>query len=176
MSQLIDAKFTFFFASLLYNNKYSEEYVVKLIEDRFGKAIILRSNYFPMKEYYSKEMGDVNSLSRLLILVPNFYDRRNLVKDKIWSDEVEKNHSDKNLRNINIDVGYQSLEQIVLATGKQFTHRIYLDHGVYTDLNLIFEGSSYKPLNWTYPDYAHSDFINFFNWSRLLLLNNLNNS
>jgi hypothetical protein len=43
---------------------------------------------------------------------------------------------------------------LILATGKQYSHRPYLRDGVYADVTLIFRDGSYNPLEWTYPDYA----------------------
>lgn len=174
MSTLIESKETLFFASVLFHQDLSEEFCINKLESKYGPGIVFRNLYYPMKNYYSKEMGPSEELFRFLFLSPNLYDRRNIVTDKLWADSVEKEFSILNKRKINIDVGFQSLEQIVLATGKQFTHRIYLDRGVYLDLNLIYESDSYKSLSWTYPDYAHNEFIQFFNWSRNLLLKKLN--
>lgn len=170
MSTLIEAKATFSFASVLFHQDISEEFCLNLLTTKFGNGLIFRNQYFPMKNYYSKEMGDADQLSRFLFLSPRLYDRRLIVEDKLWADSIEQQYSIEGKRRINLDVGFQSLEQVVLATGKPFTHRIYLDRGVYLDLNLIYENDSYKTLSWTYPDYAHNEFIQFFNWTRSLLL------
>ncbi|MFW6216734.1 MAG: DUF4416 family protein, partial [Desulfohalobiaceae bacterium] len=61
--------------------------------------------------------------------------------------------SDAN-RLFNLDPGYLTLEQLVLATGKNFTHRIYLDQGVFADLTLVYSKAGWQTLPWTYPDYA----------------------
>ena len=61
-----------------------------------------------------------------------------------------------------------------LATGKNFVHRIYLDKGVFSDLNLTFKGKSFIPLPWTYPDYKNLEVIEIFNWMRTYLLIQLN--
>ena len=42
----------------------------------------------------------------------------------------------------------------MLATGKNFSHRIYLDGGIYADLTLVYTGGGFQTLPWTYPDYA----------------------
>jgi hypothetical protein len=174
MSLLVEAKETFAFASILYNNQFfTKENCIDLFSNKFGDPIIFEHDFFPMKNYYDKEMGNADLLKRLILVSPKLYNRKNLVTDKLWSTEFENNRALENKRTINIDVGYLSLENLVLATGKQFVHRIYLDHGVYADLNLIFEGTSYKVLSWTYPDYAHQDFIEFFNWVRIVLLKKL---
>jgi hypothetical protein len=57
-------------------------------------------------------------------------------------------------REANIDPGYLLLERLVLATGKNFSHRIYVGRGIYADLTLIYQRGAYRALPWTYPDYA----------------------
>ena len=42
----------------------------------------------------------------------------------------------------------------MLATGKNFSHRIYLRRGIYADLTLIYRQGRFESLPWTYPDYA----------------------
>jgi hypothetical protein len=64
---------------------------------------------------------------------------------------------------INIDPGYIALERLVLATGKNYTHRIYLSHGIYADLTLIFHGKSFKAIEWTYRDYGDPVTIEYLN-------------
>ena len=57
----------------------------------------------------------------------------------------------------NLDPGYVARERLVLATGKNFTHRIYLDQGIYGDLTLIFGRGNWQPLPWSFPDYAQGE-------------------
>jgi hypothetical protein len=98
-----------------------------------------------------------------------------MVGHKLWADQWEKSlMSQSQFRPLNLDIGLLTLENMTLATGKNFSHRIYLGEGVYSDLNLVFESKSFKTLPWTYPDYAHPDFINFFNWVRGMLLRKYN--
>ena len=54
----------------------------------------------------------------------------------------------------NLDPGYVARERLVLATGKNFSHRIYLDHGIYGDLTLIYSQGTFQTQPWTFPDYA----------------------
>ena len=55
-------------------------------------------------------------------------------------------------RRINLDPGYLTLSQLVLATTKSRSHRIYLADGIFADLHLHYQGESSHPLAWTYPD------------------------
>jgi len=66
-------------------------------------------------------------------------------------------------RRINIDPGYMSLERLILATGKNYIHRVYLTKGVYADLTLIFKRGGFRPLEWTYRDYSDPEMIECFN-------------
>ena len=57
-------------------------------------------------------------------------------------------------RRVNIDPGYMARSRFVLATGKDFAHRIYLNRGIYADLTLIYARNGFQRLPWTYPDYG----------------------
>lgn len=172
MSDLILPAPGLFFGSALYNTQELDFFTIKNIwEDRFGASLEFHHDFFPMKNYYSKQMGESDSLRRTILmgLIPR--PREELPDHKIWADDLEKKITqEKSLRALNLDIGLLSAENVSLATGKNFSHRIYLGRGVFSDLNLQFENKSFKPLPWAYPDYAHSDFIEFFNWVRVFLL------
>jgi len=56
-------------------------------------------------------------------------------------------------RRVNLDPGLLTQERLVLATGKNFGHRIYLRCGIFADLTLVFRKGSWHILPWTFPDY-----------------------
>jgi hypothetical protein len=87
----------------------------------------------------------------------------NVVEIKLTTNKIENDHLQDGKRQINIDPGYISLERLVLATGKNYAHRIYLSKGIYADLSLIFHKGSFDPLPWTYKDYASPETIALFN-------------
>lgn len=168
MSDLLKASDGLFLGSALFNKEgitYLE--IKKIWEERFGPSVEFHHYYFPMKDYYSKQMGQSDQLSRVIFTTLNPRSREELVAHKIWADQLEKKvEKDLFYRGLNLDIGLMTLENLTLATGKNFSHRIYLGDGVYSDLNLQFENKSFKALPWAYPDYAHPDFIKFFNWVR----------
>lgn len=168
MSDLVIPSQGLIFGSALYNEDfigYSD--IKKIWGDRFGESVEFHHSYFPMKEYYSRQMGDSSQLKRVIFSSVKTEDREVLVAHKIWADRLEKDLAkDKPLRPLNLDIGLLTLENVILATGKGFSHRIYLGSGVYADLNLHFENKTMKPLPWAYPDYSHPDFLLFFNWLR----------
>jgi hypothetical protein len=169
MSELIPSGNAFYFLSILYLEKIDIAPIVDEFKAISGQLVHFTHSFFPMKDFYSREMGEKDSLRRLIILGQNKMAKDRLVELKIWATKKEFLFSINNKRTINIDVGILSLENVILATGKNFVHRIYLKDGVYADLNLIFKENTFSSLPWTYPDYQHPDFITFFNWSRVLL-------
>ena len=171
MSDLHEPLPVLFFASFLYHqNKHNLDELKKLWSDRFGASLVFHHPYFPMKSYYSKEMGEENKLSRFFIVAETLQNRNQLVEHKIWADAQERLFGPANARSVNIDPGYISLENVILSTGKNYSHRVFLERGVYAELTLIFKQPSFCATSWCYPDYAHPEVIDFFNWTRQFLL------
>jgi len=120
--------------------------------------------FFDRTRYYEKEMGW--PLYRRFISFKNLIPPEMLVEIKLKTNEIEKTYLNGQQRRINIDPGYISLERLVLATGKNYIHRIYLRKGIYADLTLVFKRGGFVTLNWTYPDYADPKMIDCFNTIR----------
>ena len=107
---------------------------------------------FDYTDYYRAEMGA--PLFRRLLVFERLIDQSRLSDIKLKTNELEMAYSARGQRRVNIDPGYLLLERFVLATGKNYSHRIYIGEGIYADLTLIFQKGAYQPLPWTYPDYA----------------------
>ena len=105
-------------------------------------------------DYYAGEMGQ--PLFRRIIVFKSLVNQDDLVRVKLQTNALEKALSVMGARQVNLDPGFLVSERFVLASGKNFTHRIYLGQGIYADLTLIFERGAYRALPWTYPDYASS--------------------
>jgi hypothetical protein len=73
---------------------------------------------------------------------------------KLVTNALEQARAADGRRRVNIDPGYLLLERFVLATGKNYSHRIYLGRGIYADLTLIYRQGAFRALPWTYPDYG----------------------
>jgi hypothetical protein len=76
---------------------------------------------------------------------------------KIAMESIEAEFSEGGKRTVNLDPGLLSPENFILATGKNYSHRVYLGMGVFADLTLVFRNGGYQPLPWTYPDYASEE-------------------
>ncbi len=89
-----------------------------------------------------------------------------LAEIKCFTNKLEKKFSlfpDRPSRQINLDPGYLSPAKLVLATIKDYNHRIYIGKNIYAEITLHFQGSSFKAWEWTYPDYKTKECIEFFN-------------
>lgn len=119
---------------------------------------------FDRTRYYAREMGW--PLHRRFVSFGSLVPPERLVDIKLETNRLEQRGLREGCRRVNIDPGILSAERLVLATGKNYAHRIYLSRGIYAELTLLFRRGSYQPLPWTYPDYADPRTIDFFNGVR----------
>jgi len=120
---------------------------------QFGPTDLVSSWWeFNYTEYYVQEMG--SPLFRRMLSFRDLIEQDQLAAIKLKTNELEKVYTRGTARRVNLDPGYLLHERFVLATGKNFTHRIYIGHGIYADLTLIYQQGGFRTLPWTYPDYA----------------------
>jgi hypothetical protein len=134
--------------------------VCNRLQNKYG-PIDLRSRWFDFSytDYYYREMGA--PLFRRVFSFERFIAQKQLAEIKCHTNAIETVFSQQGRRLFNIDPGYLLYERFVLATGKNYTHRIYIGKGIYADLTLIYQQGAYQPLPWTYPDYASSQIGEF---------------
>lgn len=119
---------------------------------------------FDKTRYYEKEMG--GPLLRRFVSFERLISFEEIAGIKLKTNAYEMALCVSGLRTINIDPGCISAERLILATGKNYTHRVYLRKGIYADLTLIYQSGSFRALPWTYPDYGDSAIIEIFNGVR----------
>ena len=120
------------------------------------------SEPFVHTEYYCAEMGQ--GIQRCFLAFEPLVQRDQLAEIKLRTNRMEESFRKPGRgRRINIDPGFVTLDNLVLATGKNYTHRIYLSGGIYADLTLMYQKGTFRPLPWTYPDYAEESVIRMFN-------------
>jgi len=158
--------------SLFSSEKELVPKIMGQLSDIYGEADWTSPEiFFDRTRYYEKEMGW--PLYRRFLSFKNLISPEMLVKVKLKTNEIEKTYLKGKQRRINIDPGYISLERLVLATGKNYIHRIYLQKGIYADLTLVFKRGGFVTLDWTYPDYADPKMIDCFNTIRSQYLEQL---
>jgi len=136
------------------------EALVDALQRLFGSTdFISRWMPFNYTRYYEAEMGA--PLSRRMLSFGPLIEQASLARVKRMTNAVEKMWMHDGKRRVNLDPGCLLLERFVLATGKNYSHRIYVGEGIYADLTLIFRSGAFQPLPWTYPDYADDGIRSF---------------
>ncbi|MCK5078150.1 MAG: DUF4416 family protein [Calditrichia bacterium] len=135
----------------------------KMIEIEWGR-IDLRSDRFNFSQhtsYYEKEMGA--ELTKYWISIEELIDRLTLPQIKIKTNKLEiKLSKSEQKRDVNFDPGYFTPANLILASTKDFSHRIYLGDGIFGDLHLIYEKKKFNLMPWTYADYRQKESLEFF--------------
>jgi hypothetical protein len=115
---------------------------------------------FDFTAYYTEEMG--RDLKRKWISFAPLKERGYLTEAKNLAVSIEERLARVGRRRVNIDPGYVDNAQVVLATAKNFAHRIYIGSGFYAEVTLIYSGRAFRSLEWTYPDYKSEAALEFF--------------
>lgn len=124
---------------------------------------------FDYTDYYQKEFG--RGLKRKFIAFENLVPPERLAGLKGLTNRLEKEFALKEpetalKRRINLDPGLLSAGKFVLATTKDQQHRIYLAEGIYAEVTLRYHQRTFRPNDWTYPDYRSPEYIGIFNQIR----------
>ncbi len=127
--------------------------------------------YFDRTRYYEREMGW--PLHRCFVSFERLVPADRLAEIKLETNRVEERYLEDGRRRVNIDPGLISAERLVLATGKNYVHRIYLSKGIYADLTLLYKRKCFRSLPWTYPDYGSPETVAAFNGIRERYMNQL---
>ena len=156
------------FAGLIAGSENKIAEAEKLLVKNFG-AIDFESPVIPFTftDYYSKEMGA--NLLRKWVGFEKQASPEELSKTKVKTNTLEERVSKRGPREVNIDPGYITLSKVVLASTKDFSHRIYLSQGIYAEITLLFKQKEFVSLPWTYPDYKSETALKFFLGIRVIL-------
>jgi hypothetical protein len=159
-----------FFSFLYRSDLFQEKTLKNEFEKIYGQGFLYHPLTNPLAAYYSSEMGEESLLKRFFLLSEKIFPREYLVSSKLLAMEWEKKWSIDERRMVNVDVGMLSAENFLLATTKNYSHRVYLSHQIFADLTYYFHQGQMTPLPWTYPDYLDDKKREFLNWGRNYLL------
>lgn len=146
---------------------YREEQIYRsasaALRRRFGPADIESAPLkFTYTDYYEREMG--RDLLRRFISFQRLIRPDNLREIKIFTNALERKLSaaKPGFRDINMDPGYITEAKLVLATTKDFCHRIFLGKGIYAEVTLVYQDKGFRHREWTYPDYRTDEYHRIF--------------
>lgn len=153
------------FAGILYRN---EEYFSRaklLLREKFGMILMeSRALEWNCSEYYRKELGW--PIIRKFLFFKDRMNQLDLPDIKLATNELEDELSTEGGRNINIDPGYLTLSKVVLASTKNYSHRLYLGKGIFGEVTLVHVGGRYRPHLFTYRDYSDDSCRRIFEEAR----------
>lgn len=152
-------------SGLLTRSEDETKQLIDLLCLHWGEPIIKsKPEPFLFTEYYKDEIGE--SPVRQYIAWQYLFIPDELKKIKQKTNRLELDFSKAQQRYCNIDPGYIGLHQMVLASTKPATYRVYLGEGIYAQSTYHYKGKTFCGWPWTYRDYQQKDTIQFFNRAR----------
>jgi hypothetical protein len=143
------------------------------LEKLFG-AVELESPFydFDRTDYYTESMGP--DLKRRFFTFRSLADPGSLVAWKLACNRLEIELKAQFAasgavipeRPINIDPGYLTGAKLVLASTKDFAHRIYLRDGIFAEITMGFRGDSWVSHDFTFPDFKSRMYDEFLKKAR----------
>lgn len=141
----------------------------------FGRIDMESASFkFDVTDYYNREMGE--GLKRKFFSFEELVEPEKLPEIKIKTNEMEeslKREAGATGRVVNIDPGILTATSLIMATTKNYSHRIPLRDGIYAHLEFLFQKNSIKYLDWTYLDMRKEEYAEFFLKVRRLYLEKL---
>ena len=119
------------------SNKLIDNLTQKLAEQWGEIDVESKSIRFDFTSYYENEMG--KNLVRKWIGFNKLINPGELAEIKTQTNNIERENAVAEKRRINIDPGYLALSKVVLASTKDFSHRIYLGKGIYPEITLLYK-------------------------------------
>lgn len=157
------------FFAVMYQPEFPIQKLIDLLDKKFGER---EYNYGPIQfswsDYYRDEMG--SDLRKIYFNYISSFEREKLPSLKLFSNELEAEFAVDGKRIVNIDPGYIARDKLVLATTKDFYHRVYLGNGIFGEVTLHYRRGRFRFFSWTYPDYKEENFFNYLEKARATLV------
>ncbi len=149
------------FCGLIFRDEERAAQASAALENRFS-VIDCRMDAVPftMTGYYEQEMGA--PLFRRFVSFRDLIEPEMLARAKTLTNEMEAETADEGRRSVNLDPGILSAGNVIIATTKNFCHRVPLQDGIYAHLEYVFRRHVITPLEWTYPDFQSEPYLDFF--------------
>ncbi|MBE0427668.1 MAG: DUF4416 family protein [Nitrospirae bacterium] len=168
MGKVKPAKPALLFIGLLYSNQEIFSQSINILKRDLGDILLISLPLlWDYSSYYRDELGW--PIFRQFIFFKNLIDPGTLSEIKLKTNEIEEILTFEGKRQINLDPGYLTLSKIVLASTKNYAHRIYLGKGIYGEVTLIYKDGKYNPHLFTYRDYQDKTCIDIFMNAREIL-------
>lgn len=150
------------FTGILISDQSLMNRLLSILTKKFGEidyqSPVLEFNY---SQYYNNEMG--TPIKKFFISFKKLRFPDSLYKIKLITNRVEDIFRINNNRKVNLDPGIINQSHLILATTKDGSHRIPLKKGIFAEITLLFEKGTFRPVEWTYPDFRSKEYIDILN-------------
>lgn len=142
------------------------------LEETFGQAF-LGSPIWPFEHtgYYRDELGPTPC--RAFLAFPGLFPTDRVAERKLAANglevDVARRAGGGRKRPVNLDPGYLTLAKLVLASAKNYAHRIHLRDSIYAEVTMQYRAGGFHALPWTFPDFASGRYDGFFRALRAFL-------
>lgn len=130
---------------------------------------------FDQTDYYANELGP--RVLRQFVSIEQLIDPGDLADVKHRTNEMERQLAATLAmpfpRPVNLDPGVVEPSKLILASTKNFAHRIYIGRRMYAEVTLVFDKGQWRFLPYTFPDYKRAEYHEFFSMVRSKLVQQL---
>ncbi len=149
------------FTGIIFNDQVDPANVIIHLEKIFSEVDLASEVFkFEFTDYYCSEMGKI--LKRQFVSFKELISPEQLPEIKLLTNRIEIELSRSGKRMVNLDPGYLSDANVIIATTKNYYQRVPLTKGIYAHMEYVIKGRELKILEWTYPDFRSEEYKNFF--------------
>ena len=144
--------------------------------DQFGTADF-ESPIFPFTQtqYYKEQAGE--NILRQFLSIEKLIDPGQLAAIKLTANKLEEKLAAEIAgplpRPVNLDPGIIEPSKLILASTKNFSHRIYIGQNIYAELTLSYIKGKWQSYPYTFPDYKETRYHKFLSKVRERLVEQL---
>ena len=161
---------------ILGSNEEAVNAAMDLIKAKFG-ICDLESPTWPFNHtgYYAEETG--KEILKKFVTVEKLIAPGRLAAIKHKTNKMEAKLAAaagyNPSRPVNIDPGYIEPSKLVLASTKNFSHRIYIGKRIWAEVTLIYSKGQWRSFEYTFPDHKEDRYHDFFSRVRNKLVQQL---
>ncbi len=154
---------------ILASNEKMLTAAVEMIKAKFGKCDLESPTWpFTHTKYYEKET--VTEILKKFITVEKLTAPDKIAEIKLKTNKMEvklaKMANTGLSRPVNLDPGYIEPSKLVLASTKNFAHRIYIGKKIWAEVTLVYNKGKWIPFEYTFPDHKEERYHDFFSQVR----------
>jgi len=153
------------FVGALFETPDIFEHSSALLREKFGEIFfespVCKWNY---TDYYLTEFD--SQIFRKFSFFEPLIDTASLGEIKTVVMGIEKEFIKDGKRRINLDPGYLTFAKVVLASRKNYSHRICVGKAVFAEVELFYRDGRFQPLFYTYSDYRDDQYRMMFEEAR----------